>query len=78
MKIIVDPEDIRKGLNQFEKRVKKGGCVLDRSGFTHKNFLCLLEAVQEEYNCGRKWDVVDIIEDLNDSIGLDEYGLEIR
>lgn len=37
----------------------------------------LLDAVNAEYACGADGSVYDIIRDLNDTVGLDEFGISI-
>jgi hypothetical protein len=76
MKIIVEMSDVVKGVDHFFKKMIKefGESSIDISDVDYD---ALLEAIQDEFNCGCDGSVVDVINDLNDSVGLEDFGIHI-
>jgi len=70
MKIIVEMSDVVKGVDNFAKFVG-----LRHIDISDVDYDALLEAIQDEFNCGCDGSIVDVIKDLNDSVGLEDFGI---
>jgi hypothetical protein len=66
--------DVINGLHQFLQQCKDEGAEVTANEIDYTN---LIEAIQDEYDCGAKGSEFDIISDLNDTIGLQQYGIFI-
>ena len=74
MKITANLKDVEEAMKNFTtKIVEEGGDVDD----TQVKYTLLLRDVNREYASGQRGSVYEIISDLNDTVGLDEYGLFI-
>lgn len=68
-------EMIISGVGEFAAKVRKGGGSIDT---TNINLSLLAKAIEEEWELGQKGTVSDIIEDLNGSIGLEQFGIIVE
>lgn len=73
MQIIVSRDDVVKGVADLKVEFEKEEGVV--CNIVDADYDKLLEDVQDEYDCGAKGEVIDILKDLNDSVGLDEYDI---
>ena len=63
------------GVDEFVMKVRKGGGSIDT---TNINLVLLTKAIEEEWELGQQGTVSDIIEDLNGSIGLEQFGIIVE
>lgn len=73
MRIVVEDGDVEKGVRQFKNLLDAeddGGYV----DISNVDYVELRKAVQDEYDCGARGSVLDVIQDLYDSIGLEDFG----
>lgn len=59
-------------VDKLQKQVVKQGGTID---LDNANYDKLTTDVQAEYACGCDGSIFDVIVDINDSVGLDEYGI---
>ena len=60
---------------KFKKIVEEEGATIDISNI---NINKLKNDVENEYECGADGSIFDVISDLNDTVGLEEYGIIIQ
>jgi hypothetical protein len=63
-----------KAVNKIKAQIEAEGGQVNVASLDIKK---LLKDVQAEFDCGCCGSVYDVIVDLNDTVGLDEYGIVI-
>lgn len=66
--------DLRKAVQLLAREAREEGANTD---ITNVDWDKLEAAIQDEYDCGADGSIYDILVDLNDSVGLDEYDIHI-
>ncbi len=83
MKITVSKAEVKTAVRQF-KRIIEDECPTVKVGICDVDYDELLEAINDEFACGtyrRDEDLgsaLDVLKDLNDSVGLEEFGFVIE
>lgn len=75
MKVKLTMPEVKAGLKRFKDKVDRSGEFCDISKADLKE---IKKGAEDEIACGADGSVFDILEDWNDSIGLSEFGIEIR
>lgn len=74
MKIIVEHNDVVNAVKQFHEMVEQDNGTFDLEAVDYEG---LLEAIQEEYDCGANGSVVDVLVDLDGAITLNDWGIVV-
>lgn len=76
MKVILTMAEVKAGLKRFKKEVEeRGECLCD---ITKADLKAIKKGAEDEIACGADGSVYDVLDDWSNSIGLDEFGIEIR
>lgn len=66
---------VKQAVKRLSKEMEKEGVAVDLSNVDYK----ALEAdINDEYACGADGSPYDVIRDLQDSVGLEEYGIIVK
>jgi hypothetical protein len=64
---------VKEAVAKFVATAEVQGAKVDISAVDYK---ALEDAINEEYECGADGSALDVINDLNDSVGLAEFGIK--
>jgi hypothetical protein len=71
-RIIADEAEVITALNTFSEKARGEGALVN---IDDVDYDLLTDAVNEEYLLGQRGDVIDVLTDINDTIGLEVFGL---
>jgi hypothetical protein len=66
--------EVKKAVDKFKAQLEAEGCEVNLDNVDYNS---LLKDVQDEYSCGCDGSIYDVIVDLNDTVGLEVYGIQI-
>lgn len=66
---------IKSAVAQFAEECRDQGAIVDKRD---ADWLALYDDVENEYDKGATGSVLDVIRDLHDTVGLEEFGIFIE